>query len=362
MELSQMLELVLHNRASDLHLIEGTAPMLRVDGELTPIIGEKPLSKEEVQNLVNGILSEQQKELFYANKELDFSFAFSDQARFRANVYYQRGSVAVSLRLIAAKIPNLRELNLPDVFHTFTQLKQGFILVTGPTGHGKSTSLAAMINEINLTRRAHIVTLEDPIEYIFPHGLSIISQREMHLDTFSWEVALRSILREDPDVVLIGEMRDYETIASALTVAETGHLVLATLHTNSAAQTVDRVVGVFPEEQQQQVRLQLANTLEGVISQRLIPMVSGGRIPAVEVLTASAAVRNVVREGKTHLIDNIIQTSGDLSMISLDKSLANLVNADKISAEKALTYSLHPEQITAFLEGVKSYFMPIIKY
>lgn len=353
MELAKMLELVLHNRASDLHLLEGSAPMLRVDGELTPLLGEKQLTKDDARNLVDGILSQQQKELFYANKELDFSFAFSDQARFRVNVYYQQGSVAASLRLIAAKIPNLNELNLPDIMHAFTQLKQGFILVTGPTGHGKSTTLAAMINEINNTRRAHIVTLEDPIEYIFPHGMSIVSQREMHLDTYSWEVALRSILREDPDVVLVGEMRDYETIAAALTVAETGHLVLATLHTNSASQTVDRVVGVFPEEQQQQVRLQLANTLEGVISQRLIPMVTGGRTPAVEVLTASGAVRNVIREGKTHLIDNIIQTSADLSMISLDKSLANLINSGKISQEMALTYSLHPDQINTFLKGGK---------
>ncbi len=353
MELSKMLEMVLNNRASDLHLLTDTPPMLRIDGELTPIVGEKPLTKDEVQNLINGILTEQQKELFSSNKELDFSFAFSDQARFRVNVYYQRGSVAASMRLIPTKIPSIEELHLPDIMHTFTQLKQGLILLTGPTGHGKSTTLASLINEINMTRRTHIVTLEDPIEYIFPRGISIVSQREMHLDTYSWEVALRSVLREDPDVVLIGEMRDFETIAAALTVAETGHLVLATLHTNSASQTVDRVVDVFPEEQQQQIRLQLSNTLEGVVSQRLIPLKTGGRIPAVEVLTASNAVRNVIREGKTHLIDNIIQTSADLSMVSLDKSLANLVNSGKISQDVALTYSIHPDQIVSFIKGDK---------
>ncbi|MCL5676232.1 MAG: type IV pilus twitching motility protein PilT [Patescibacteria group bacterium] len=351
MELSQMLDLVLHNRASDLHLIEGAAPILRIDGELAPLVAEKQLTKDEVQNLVNSLLTDQQKELFSANKELDFSFSYSDQARFRVNVYHQKGSVAASLRLIPIKIPNIEELNLPDILHSLIQLKQGFILVTGPTGHGKSTTLAAMINEINTTRRSHIITLEDPIEYIFAHGLSIVSQREMHLDTFSWDVALRSALREDPDVVLIGEMRDYETIATALTVAETGHLVLATLHTNSASQTVDRVVGVFPQEQQDQVRLQLANTLEGIVSQRLIPQTSGGRIPAVEILTGSAAVRNVIREGKTHLIDNIIQTSGDLSMVSLDKSLAALVNSNKIRPDVALAYSLHPDLLMTFLHG-----------
>ncbi len=353
MELSKMLELVLNNRASDLHLLTDMPPMLRIDGELTSIVGEKPLTKDEVQNLINGILTEQQKELFSSNKELDFSFAFSSEARFRVNVYYQRGSVAASMRLIPTKIPSIEELHLPDIMHTFTQLKQGLILLTGPTGHGKSTTLASLINEINMTRRTHIVTLEDPIEYIFPRGLSIVSQREMHLDTYSWEVALRSVLREDPDVVLIGEMRDFETIAAALTVAETGHLVLATLHTNSASQTVDRVVDVFPEEQQQQIRLQLSNTLEGVVSQRLIPLKTGGRIPAVEVLTASNAVRNVIREGKTHLIDNIIQTSADLSMVSLDKSLANLVNSGKISQDVALTYSIHPDQIVSFIKGDK---------
>jgi twitching motility protein PilT len=225
--------------------------------------------------------------------------------------------------------------------------------VTGPTGHGKSTTLAAMINEINRTRKSHIVTIEDPIEYVFSPALSIVSQREMHLDTHSWDMALRSVLREDPDVVLVGEMRDFETIQAALTVAETGHLVFATLHTNSASQTIDRIVGVFPDVQQQQIRHQLATTLEGVISQRLIPMQSGGRIPAVEILTGIPSIKTVIREGKSHLIDNIIQTSGEFGMITIDRSLARLVVSGKVDKEIALTYALNPDDFMTFLREKK---------
>ena len=282
---------------------------------------------------------------------MDFSYAFEDKARFRVNTYYQKGTPAAAFRLIPLKIPSITELNLPEICHTFATLKQGLVLVTGPTGHGKSTTLASIINEINKTKRAHIITIEDPIEYLFTPEMSMISQREMHLDTHSWDLALRSVLREDPDVVLVGEMRDFETIQAALTVAETGHLVLATLHTNSASQTIDRIVSVFPEDQQQQVRQQLASTLEGVLSQRLLPQTSGGRIPAVEILTGSSAVKTVVREGKNHLIDNIIQTSGEAGMITIDKSLSRLVMEGKVDKDIALSYSLHPEDFITLLRS-----------
>lgn len=353
MELSELLQIVLNSRASDLHLLANLRPMIRIDGDLSPIVNQNIINADEVKSLLFSIMSEEQKELFLANKEIDFSYAFHDQARFRVNVYVQKGTFGAAFRLIPIKIPSLSDINLPDILHTFASLKQGFILVTGPTGHGKSTTLAAIINEINRTRRTHIVTIEDPIEYIFQPVLSIISQREMHLDTHSWDLALRSVLREDPDVVLVGEMRDLETIRAAMTVAETGHLVLASLHTNSASQTIDRIVGVFPEQEQQQVRLQLASTLEGIISQRLIPLNSGGRSPAVEILTSTAAIKTVIREGKNHLIDNIIQTSAESGMISLDKSLAKLVLNNKVNKDVAMTYSLHPEEFINILREKK---------
>ncbi|MBI3981056.1 type IV pilus twitching motility protein PilT [Candidatus Microgenomates bacterium] len=353
MDIQQLLNTVLVSKASDLHLLTDIAPMLRVDGDLAPVLGQGPLGTDDLKNMMFSIMTEEQKELFLANKELDFSYAFENKARFRVNVYFQKGTPASAFRLIPMKIPTISELNLPEICHTFGQLKQGFVLVTGPTGHGKSTTLASIINEINRNRKTHIVTIEDPIEYVFTPNISIISQREMHLDTHSWDLALKSVLREDPDVVLVGEMRDYETIQAALTVAETGHLVFATLHTNSASQTIDRIVGVFPEEQQQQVKHQLASTIEGVISQRLIPLRNGGRIPAVEILTGIPSVKTVIREGKTHLIDNIIQTSGELGMISIDKSLAKLVLAGKIDKDMALTYSNRPEEFISFLRDKK---------
>lgn len=346
----EMLNTVLVQRGSDLHLLSGIVPTLRVDGTLQPILGEKAITSEEMQQMLFKIMSEEQKELFLSNKELDFSYELQGKARFRVNVYYQKGSPSAAFRLIPMRIPSVPELNLPEICHSFANLKQGFVLVTGPTGHGKSTSLAAMINEINRTRKAHIITIEDPIEYVFTPEQSIVSQREMHLDTHSWDLALRSVLREDPDVVLVGEMRDFETIQAALTVAETGHLVFATLHTNSASQTIDRIVGVFPDVQQQQIRHQLATTLEGVISQRLIPMSSGGRIPAVEILTGIPSIKTVIREGKSHLIDNIIQTSGEFGMITIDRSLARLVIEGKVDKEVALTYALNPDDFMTFLK------------
>lgn len=348
MEIQELLEEANKRGASDLHLVVGTQPTLRIDGELLPMREKATLTPQDLEPLVFSILTPEQKELFLTNKELDFSLP-TNFARFRVNVYFQQGGMAVAFRLIPLKVRTIEELNLPGICHTFATLRQGFILVTGPTGHGKSTTLAAIINEINQNRASHIVTIEDPIEYVYPKGKSIISQREMHLDTHSWEVALRSSLRQDPDVVLIGEMRDYETIAAALTIAETGHLVFATLHTNSAAQTIDRIVDVFPEHSKSQVRMQLAATLEGILSERLLPAIGGGRIPACEILVATAAIRATVREGKTHLIDNIIQTSAELGMVSLETSLVRLVRTGKITAAVAENFALRPEELLRLL-------------
>lgn len=344
MNIKDLLKTTVDRNASDLHLVVGIPPTLRIDGILSPL-DKKALTEEEAKELVDELLTDEQKELLLVNKEIDFSFAYEDEARFRVNAYHERGHLAAALRCLPVKIRSIEELNLPKICYQFTLLNQGFILVTGPTGHGKSTTLAAMLEEINQNRRCHIVTIEDPIEYVYSHQKAIITQRELHSDTHSWEVALRSCLREDPDVVLVGEMRDYETIAAALTIAETGHLVFATLHTNSAAQTIDRVVDVFPPHQQGQVRMQFSNTLEAVLSERLLPCLSGGRIPACEILISTPAVRTTIREGKTHLIDNIIQTSAEVGMVTLETDLARLVKAGKISLETAKAWALRPEEL-----------------
>ena len=345
-----LLQKTIDLNASDLHLTVGAPPILRVRGDLTPVPAAEILGPEQVEQLIFELVSDEQKDLLLTQKEIDFSFAFGEEARFRVNAFHQRGYLAASLRRIPLKIPSLEELNLPSILGEFCNLPQGFILITGPTGHGKSTTIAAMIQRINETRPVHIVTIEDPIEYIFPHEKSLVDQREMHMDTFSWEVALRSALREDPNVVMIGEMRDYETIASAITIAETGHLVFATLHTNSASQTVDRVIDAFPETQQQQVRVQLASILEGVIAQRLVPSVQGALVPAVEIMLPSPAVRSIIREGKTHQLDNVIATSFDQGMVSLERALAQLVNDGKLDPQVAKLHAIHPEEVTRLIK------------
>lgn len=345
MEIQQLLQLVVDRNASDLHLVVGIPPTLRIEGVLTPVPGEVSLTPEESEKAVRAVLSAEQGERFGVNRELDFSLSFSEQARFRVNAYYQKGTPAASFRRIPLLIPQIDSLGLPQICHSFAQLRQGLILVTGPTGHGKSTTLASILNEINNNRAEHIVTIEDPIEFIFKPVKSIISQREMRADTHSWEIALRSVLREDPNVVLIGEMRDFETIASVLTIAETGHLVFATLHTNSAAQTVDRIVDVFPENQQDQIKLQLSAVLAGVFSQRLLPGIDGKRLPAFEILLATPAVRTVIREGKTHQIDSIIQTSAEAGMVTLETTLARFVREGKITMEVAQSFALRAEEL-----------------
>jgi twitching motility protein PilT len=351
MNAKQLLEIAFKKKASDLHLIMGVPPILRIEGLIVAVPDQSPLTAEQSEELVFSLLSEEQKETFLVNKEIDFSVTYQDLARFRVNAYYERGHVSAALRLIPGEIATIDQLKLPQVCHKFAELKQGFILVTGPTGHGKSTTLAAIIDEINETRREHIVTIEDPIEYVHPHKKSIISQRELRADTHSWEIALRSVLREDPNIVLVGEMRDYETIAAALTIAETGHLVFATLHTNSASQTIDRIVDVFPPHQQQQVKTQLSFTLEAILSQRLIPSLEGRRLVASEILIATPALKNAVREGETHLIDNIIQTSAEVGMLTLEMDLARLVKAGKINLDQAKAFALRPNELVRLTRG-----------
>lgn len=354
MNISELLNLTIKNKASDLHLLAGKPPSIRVDGNLFPVSSYSPLTPQDIEEMSFSLLKPDHKEHLLANKEFDFSFgfgggAYGDMGRFRANLYYQRGILSAAFRFLLPNIRTVEELKLPRVIHSFAQLKQGFVLVTGPTGHGKSTTLAAIINEINLNKHVHILAVEDPIEYIYPNGKSIISQREMNIDTYSWSNALRSALREDPDVVLIGEMRDPETISSAITIAETGHLVFSTLHTNSASQTIDRMIDSFPASQQNQIRSQLSATLKGIVSQRLIPMINGGRVPAVEILVGTSAVASNIREGKAHLIDSVIQTSAEAGMITLESSLSALVMSGAISLEQARAYAARPDELSRMI-------------
>lgn len=340
--IQEMMAQVIQQNASDLHLVVGTPPVLRVHGKLFALEGQPALTKQDTESLLMTVLEPEQQGVFLGNKEVDFSYQYGEYGRFRVNAYYQKGGISLAFRLIPNKIRTIEELGLPPVLHDLTKLKQGLVLVTGPTGHGKSTTLASMIDEINRTRAENILTIEDPIEFVYEPVRSIISQRELHTDTYSWDAALRSALREDPDVVLVGEMRDHETIASTITIAETGHLVFATLHTNSASQTVDRMIDVFPAAQQAQIRSQLAMSLQAIVSQRLLPSQSGGRVVALEVLVANSAVRNLIREGKTFQIDTVMETGLEAGMITMDMSLASLVNQGAISMDTAREYSMRP--------------------
>jgi twitching motility protein PilT len=351
LKIELLLEQVIRLNASDLHLQVGLAPMLRIDGSLKPVEETPALEPAEVEHLIFSILDDDQKEILLKDKEVDFSFAFGTYGRFRVNAFHERGNLAAALRLIPAQIRTLEELQMPKTLQDFTKFPRGLVLVTGPTGSGKSTTLAAMIDKINTERSCHILTIEDPIEYAHHSKKSIVVQREIHYDTYSFSAALRSSLRQDPDVVLIGEMRDLETIAAAVTIAETGHLVLATLHTNSAAQSIDRMIDVFPPHQQQQIRVQLAGMLQGIVSQRLVPAIGGGRAVATEILVATGAVRNIIREGKTHQLDAVIQTGAEFGMQSMDRTLVQLIQAGKITFDEAKNFAVDLAELERLMRG-----------
>lgn len=340
--IQDLLSIMAEKSASDLHLVADSFPIFRVMGKLVFYEQAGIVDGTTLLGYIVGLMTQSQKEIFLRELELDFSVTVAGKSRFRANAYFQRGSAAISLRFIPDIIPTIDELKLPGICHAFAKLKQGFVLVTGPTGSGKSTTVASILDEINSSRTEHIVSIEDPVEFVHLNKKSIVSQRELGGDTKSWNSALKSVLRQDPNIVYIGEMRDAETIAAAMTVAETGHLVFATLHTNSASQTIERIVDSFPKEQQAQVVLQLSMVLEAVLSQRLIPTLDGKRIVATEILIATPAVRNNIREGKTFQIDNVIQTSGNLGMKLLEQSLSDLINRNVVDRLSALEFAIRP--------------------
>lgn len=346
-----LLEDVVRKKASDLHLQVGLPPMLRIDGSLAPMQGFDSLTPENVEALVFAILDADQQQILLKDKEFDFSFAFGDLGRFRVNAFHERGNIAAALRLIPNQIATVNDLGLPAVVSKFADYPRGLVLVTGPTGSGKSTTLAALVDKINSERAQHIITIEDPIEFTHKSKKSVVVQREVHYDTYSFSAALRSSLREDPDVVLIGEMRDLETISAAITIAETGHLVFATLHTNSASQSIDRMIDVFPPHQQPQVRAQLANILMAICSQRLVPTIGGGRVAASEILVANSAVRNIIREGKSHQLDAVIQTGADQGMQLMDKTLANLVQTGSVTYDNARQFAVDIIEFDRLVRG-----------
>ncbi len=346
-----LLEEVVRRRASDLHLQVGLPPMLRVDGSLIPIAGFNQLDEASVETLLFAILDEDQQQILDKDKEFDFSFAFGTLGRFRVNAYHERGNLAAALRLIPNEIKTITELGVPPVVMNFANYPRGLVLVTGPTGSGKSTTLAALIDKLNAETSQHIITIEDPIEFTHKSKKSVVVQREVHYDTYSFSAALRSSLRQDPDVVLIGEMRDLETISAAITIAETGHLVLASLHTNSAAQSIDRMIDVFPPHQQSQIRAQLANILMSICSQRLVPAIGGGRVVAAEILIANPAVRNIIREGKTHQLDAVIQTGAEAGMQTMDRTLVGLVQSGVVTYDEARSFAVDLTEFERLMRG-----------
>lgn len=337
------------NNASDIHLSPGNYPVLRIDSRLIPLSNKKILDSETLENLVSVLLGDERKARFISEKEIDFSHESVQGTRFRVNVYYTQGRVAATMRLVPTQIKSVEDLNLPSIINVFAKLSQGFVLVVGPNGHGKSTTLASIVDVINKERSEKILTIEDPIEYIFTPEKSIIDQREVYQDTFSFHKALRSAFRENVNVIMVGEMRDYETMSAAVTAAETGHLVFGSLHTNSASQTVERIIDTFPPNQQTQIRNQLANTISGIISQRLIPRIKGGLIPAVEVMIATPAVRTLIRDNRPRQLDLVIETSQEAGMISLNRSLADLVRRKEITLERAQFYSQNPSELKELL-------------
>ncbi|NSW75460.1 MAG: type IV pilus twitching motility protein PilT [Candidatus Atribacteria bacterium] len=349
-DIRELLRKVVEQKASDLHLTAGIPPVFRVYGRLFFAEGYQPLRPPDTENLARTILGEERWQKFIREKEADFSLGLPDLGRFRVNTYFQRGSVGIAIRALSYVIPSMDELHLPkEVLQKLALLPRGLILVTGPTGSGKSTTLASMIDYINEHRSCHIITIEDPIEYLHTHKKSIVNQREVGADTPSFESALVHALREDPDVILVGEMRNLETIAIALTAAETGHLVMATLHTNNAPQTIDRIVDVFPPHQQTQVRIQLAGALQGIVAQQLLPLASGnGRIPAIEIMIATNAVRNLIREGKTYQIYSVMQTSLSEGMITMDRALFELYKRGLVTWDEAYNRAIDPKEFATW--------------
>lgn len=350
-QFNKILEEVVKQGASDLLIAVNKYPIFRIDNRLVPQAQFSVLTPEMAEGLCLSLLGEEQKKILMSQRDIDFSYSLDTTARFRANVYIQRGYFSAAFRLIPTQIPNMEFLNMPPILHEFTlKTNQGFFLVVGPSGQGKSTALAAMIDEVNHNRTEHIITIENPIEYLYAPDRSVIDQREIGSDATSFSEALRASFRQDPNVILVGEMRDTETIATAITAAETGHLVFSTLHTNNASQTIDRIIDAFPPSQQSQIRAQLAGSLLGILSRRLIPQVGGGRIAAHELLIANAAIRNLIRENKIHQIDLVIETSAEEGMISLNRSLADLVKTKKITPEHAEQYSLNPTELKLLLK------------
>lgn len=337
--MKNLLRLSAQQGASDLHLTVARYPTFRIDGKLIPLTEESILTPEDTREMCDVIMNEEKKKILMDEGQVDFSYNFEDKIRFRVNAFFQQGYVSAAFRLISNNIKTLEELNMPETLYDFTKISQGLVLFVGPTGQGKSTTLAALINQINHTQEKHIVTIEDPIEYIYEQDRCIIEQREVYQDSKNFPLALRAIFREDANVILLGEMRDLETISTALTAAETGHLIFATLHTNDSAQTIDRIVDTFPAHQQNQIRSQLASVLLAVVSQRLLTRMDGGRMPAVEIMIKNHAIENLIRENKSYQIDNVIETSFDQGMITMDKSLSELVRQGIISLETAKAYA-----------------------
>ncbi|MBD3366445.1 PilT/PilU family type 4a pilus ATPase [candidate division WWE3 bacterium] len=347
---SKILDEVVNVEASDLHIVVGSEPTVRVNRQLQKLPGYSQLTIEDVNAFLAQVLDQDQLDILEVSKELDFSVALGKKARFRVNAFYQKGYPSVAMRYIPNVVPSLEELNLPPSISQLAELKQGMILVVGPAGHGKSTTIAAIIDKINENRAEHIITLEDPIEYIFNNKQSLVEQRELFVDTASWDNALKSVLRQDPNVVFIGEMRDRETVSAALRIAETGHLVFATLHTNSASQTVERIINVFPQDKHGGIQSQFAAIIEAVVSLRLVPTKSGEIYPATEILLGSSAVRNLIREGKFEQIDNVIHTSSNVGMTSLERSLATLIEQGLVDPDKALRFTNKPDQVRRLLK------------
>ncbi len=348
--INEILQLSIKHSASDIHLTVGLPPIFRINKELV-YVGTEPLTPEDISEMMYSIMTDKQKEIFKEKFEFDFSYGLKGLARFRVNIFMQRGSVAAAFRRIPFDVPPLDSLGVPQIAHSIIEQERGFVLVTGPTGHGKSTTLASMIDEINSKFSKHIVTIEDPIEYLFRHKKSVVVQRELGTDTLSFPSALRAVLREDPDVILVGEMRDLDTISTALTAAETGHLVFATLHTNSAAQSIDRIVDVFPPYQQEQVKMQLSSVLLAILSQQLIQNKDkNGLVLSTEVLLATPAVRNLIREGKTHMIPSIIQTSSTIGMQTMEQSLKDLILRGMITYDDGLRYAFNRDNFIHLME------------